>query len=276
MDEMMTKLMSTSVGGLLYVGLIQQSTMFQPRLEHLTCFLPGNLALGVAYGAVNGSKAGLYMDVAKNLTYTCWQMYERMPMGTLLSLQMILLLLQLLLLYKGCQWLDTVLSLTVTEYLLLLSILLLLLLLLYDHTGLLMGGVTHHFIHPVLLLLFLSTGMLMGGRDHPVCALQSLSVSVTVIATVSATVGDLHSAAAHAKAVHTCRYHMHTTRILYLDVLPFCGHWCVGTVCPLLQLRTRVSGCTWFVNQIMQLWYCASESAVDVSHAWHTVHGLMC
>ena len=81
MDEMMTKLMATSVGSLLYVGLIQHSTMFEPRLEHLTCFLPGNLALGVAYGAVNGSKADLYMDVAKNLTYSCWQMYERMPTG---------------------------------------------------------------------------------------------------------------------------------------------------------------------------------------------------
>lgn len=86
MDEMMTKLMNTSVGGLLYVGLIQQNAMFMPRLEHLTCYLPGNLALGVAYGAVNGSKADHYMQVAKSLTYSCWQMYERMPVGTLLLL----------------------------------------------------------------------------------------------------------------------------------------------------------------------------------------------
>jgi len=64
MDEMMTKLMNVSVGGLLYVGLIQQNTMFMPRLEHLTCYLPGNLALGVAY--------------------SCWQMYERMPIGRML------------------------------------------------------------------------------------------------------------------------------------------------------------------------------------------------
>ncbi|KAL3135602.1 hypothetical protein ABBQ38_006083 [Trebouxia sp. C0009 RCD-2024] len=83
MDEMMAKLMGVSVSGLLYVGILQSSTipLLQPKLEHLTCFLPGNLALGVAYGAVNGSKAGLYMDVAKNLTYSCWQMYERMPTG---------------------------------------------------------------------------------------------------------------------------------------------------------------------------------------------------
>lgn len=81
MDEMMTKLMATSVGGLLYVGLIKHTNMFEPKLEHLTCFLPGNLALGVVYGAVSGPKADLYMDVAKNLTYSCWQMYERMPTG---------------------------------------------------------------------------------------------------------------------------------------------------------------------------------------------------
>ncbi|DBB01907.1 TPA: hypothetical protein ACH3X1_000502 [Trebouxia sp. C0004] len=81
MDEMMTKLMNVSIGGLLYVGLIQQNTMFVPRLEHLTCYLPGNLALGVTYGAVNGSKADHYMTVAKNLTYSCWQMYEKMPVG---------------------------------------------------------------------------------------------------------------------------------------------------------------------------------------------------
>ncbi len=84
MDEMMTKLMNVSVGGLLYVGPIQQNTMFMPRLEHLTCYLPGNLALGVAFGAVNGSKADHYMTVAKNLTYSCWQMYERMPVGRIL------------------------------------------------------------------------------------------------------------------------------------------------------------------------------------------------
>ena len=83
MDDMMAKLMHVSVGGLLYVGLIQQTVVFMPRLEHLTCYLPGNLALGVADGAVTGSKADRYMEVATNLTYSCWQMYERMPIGRL-------------------------------------------------------------------------------------------------------------------------------------------------------------------------------------------------
>ena len=50
-------------------------------MDHLACFLPANLALGVAEGAVQGPKAALYAEVAANLTYTCWQMYARMPTG---------------------------------------------------------------------------------------------------------------------------------------------------------------------------------------------------
>lgn len=50
-------------------------------MDHLACYLPGNLALGVGEGAVRGAKAQLYASVAANLTYTCWQMYERMATG---------------------------------------------------------------------------------------------------------------------------------------------------------------------------------------------------
>jgi mannosyl-oligosaccharide alpha-1,2-mannosidase len=49
--------------------------------EHLACFFPGNMALGVYTGAVTGAKADEYMRVARAVTYTCWQMYERMPSG---------------------------------------------------------------------------------------------------------------------------------------------------------------------------------------------------
>ena len=98
MDEMMSKLMNVSTSGLLYVGMIQHDTLFMPRLEHLTCYLPGNLALGAAAGAVNGSKADHYMEVAKNLTYSCWQMYERMPTGLLTAT------INLLVLAVYCLW----------------------------------------------------------------------------------------------------------------------------------------------------------------------------
>ena len=81
MDDMMVRLLNVSVSGLQYVGMIQQNSVYMPRLEHLTCYLPGNLALGVAYGAVTGPKAEHYMSLAQNLTYSCWQMYDRMPIG---------------------------------------------------------------------------------------------------------------------------------------------------------------------------------------------------
>lgn len=84
MDDMMARLLNVSIHGNQYVGMIQQNTVFMPRLEHLTCFLPGNLALGVAYGAVSDAKAELYMSLAQNLTYTCWQMYDKMPIGELI------------------------------------------------------------------------------------------------------------------------------------------------------------------------------------------------
>lgn len=52
------------------------------RMEELSCFVPGNLALGIMTGAVSGERAARYAAAAKNLTYTCWQMYQRMPTGT--------------------------------------------------------------------------------------------------------------------------------------------------------------------------------------------------
>jgi hypothetical protein len=54
---------------------------FVQRLEHLTCFVAGNLALGVHTGAVNGTRADKYMALARNLTNTCYEMYRRMPTG---------------------------------------------------------------------------------------------------------------------------------------------------------------------------------------------------
>ncbi len=53
------------------------------QMEHLACYLPGNLALGVAEGAVGGEKALQYAAVAEELTRTCQRMYEIMPTGGL-------------------------------------------------------------------------------------------------------------------------------------------------------------------------------------------------
>ena len=44
--------------------------------DHLVCYLPGTLALGVRNGLPQG-----YMTIAKKLIYTCYQMYRQMPTG---------------------------------------------------------------------------------------------------------------------------------------------------------------------------------------------------
>lgn len=51
-------------------------------MDHLACFVPGMLALGVESGAVvDAPRRVQYVDVAANLTHTCWQMYNRQPTG---------------------------------------------------------------------------------------------------------------------------------------------------------------------------------------------------
>ena len=50
-------------------------------MDHLACFAPGMLALGAKYGAVKAHKAERYMQLAVNLTETCYQMYARQPTG---------------------------------------------------------------------------------------------------------------------------------------------------------------------------------------------------
>ena len=47
---------------------------FLKSQDHLVCYLPGTLALGVH----NGLPAK-YMAIAKNLIYTCYRMYKDMP-----------------------------------------------------------------------------------------------------------------------------------------------------------------------------------------------------
>ena len=54
------------------------------KMDHLVCFLPALLALGVQQGAVQGPKGQQYLSLAEDLTYTCWKMYSRQPSGALL------------------------------------------------------------------------------------------------------------------------------------------------------------------------------------------------
>lgn len=50
-------------------------------MDHLVCFVPAMLALGSHMGAVTGAKADSYMQLAVNLTETCWQFYHTQPTG---------------------------------------------------------------------------------------------------------------------------------------------------------------------------------------------------
>ena len=50
------------------------------KMDHLVCFVPGMLALG-AYRHPNSPNAERDLRVAKQLMYTCYQMYERQPTG---------------------------------------------------------------------------------------------------------------------------------------------------------------------------------------------------
>lgn len=45
-----------------------------PIQDHLVCYLPGTLAL-----AVHNGLPDKYFSIAKNLMYTCYQMYKKMP-----------------------------------------------------------------------------------------------------------------------------------------------------------------------------------------------------
>ena len=71
------------------------------KMDHLVCFVPAMLALGSHMGAVTGSKADQYMQLAENLTETCWQMYATQPTGQLFCDCLALTALQTLLLYSS-------------------------------------------------------------------------------------------------------------------------------------------------------------------------------
>ena len=49
-------------------------------MEHLACFVPGWLALGLRFQA-DPARAARHKDLAERVAFTCWQMYERQPSG---------------------------------------------------------------------------------------------------------------------------------------------------------------------------------------------------
>jgi len=63
-----------------YIGVYEHQKL-SARMEHLACFVPGLLALGIMHEAVTGEEAILHRKVAEEVTYTCVQMYLRSRTG---------------------------------------------------------------------------------------------------------------------------------------------------------------------------------------------------
>lgn len=65
----------TSQNKYLFIGeLLAGGRDFKPKMDHLTCYLPGTLALGVRYGLPQE-----HMQLAEDLMVTCYQMYAQQP-----------------------------------------------------------------------------------------------------------------------------------------------------------------------------------------------------
>lgn len=62
---------------LLFIGeLMTGGKDFKPKMDHLTCYLPGTMALGVHFGLPQK-----HMDFASELLYTCYRTYIDQPTG---------------------------------------------------------------------------------------------------------------------------------------------------------------------------------------------------
>lgn len=65
----------TVPNGFLFLGeLLGGAKDFKPKMDHLTCYLPGTLALGVHNGLPNS-----HMKLAEELLTTCYQTYAQQP-----------------------------------------------------------------------------------------------------------------------------------------------------------------------------------------------------
>lgn len=75
-DGIITQLVRTSPRrNLTYIGELKAgSGDFHPKMDHLVCYLPGTLALGVHYGMPSS-----HMRLAEKLMETCYRMYADQP-----------------------------------------------------------------------------------------------------------------------------------------------------------------------------------------------------
>lgn len=75
----------SSPSGLVYLGDLQPGGGMHHKMDHLACFVPAMLVLGVKQRGAGNAELRAKNDrdvvIAKALLYTCVQMYERQPTG---------------------------------------------------------------------------------------------------------------------------------------------------------------------------------------------------
>ncbi|ORX94313.1 mannosyl-oligosaccharide alpha-1,2-mannosidase [Basidiobolus meristosporus CBS 931.73] len=72
----------TFVGEVNWHSGSKEGKNFSPKMDHLVCFLPGTLALGVTLGEPIQNNPNLEdLQLAKELLYTCWQTYTATVTG---------------------------------------------------------------------------------------------------------------------------------------------------------------------------------------------------
>ena len=80
-DAMLQHLYSTTPKGTAYIADLDNGVK-DHKMDHLVCFVPGMLALGVKHGVVEGERATRHMDAARALMSTCYNMYHlQQPSG---------------------------------------------------------------------------------------------------------------------------------------------------------------------------------------------------
>lgn len=62
---------------LTYIGELISGKDFKPKMDHLTCYLPGTLILGYKYGQM----PEYHLNLGRELLETCYQTYIKQPTG---------------------------------------------------------------------------------------------------------------------------------------------------------------------------------------------------
>jgi hypothetical protein len=79
-EAIVDNLVQSTPHGLIYVGMLGGDGKFIPKMDHLTCFFPALLTLGVMNGASTSTyKAEVHISLAKDLASTCYMMYQSFP-----------------------------------------------------------------------------------------------------------------------------------------------------------------------------------------------------